>query len=134
MKCVFCGKETSGKSRICSSIECAKKQQDIWNSESIAVPDGYITASEYAKLKNMTPQGVVKQCKSGKLVSYQEQKSGRWYVQIDPNVKLPKVENRVVRHRLKATQIEWNKIVEKAHAKNMSVNDYLLKLAKEDKE
>lgn len=128
MNCVFCGAPTSGKSRICNSVVCAEKQRNLWNEESIVVPEGYVTAKEYAKLKGQTIQGIAKQCRNGKLECFQDEKSGRWYIAIDDTQRFPVVERRTVRHRLKATQTEWNSIVEKDHSQNMSVNEYILKI------
>lgn len=129
--CVFCGKPATPTSRICDSTECAKRQYDSWMEESIVVPDGFVTATEFAKVKGISVQAVAKNCRNGKYEgAFQDPQSGRWYIPIVSNVRFyagAMVIRRKERHRLKATEEEWNKIVENAAKNKLSVNDFLLK-------
>jgi hypothetical protein len=79
--CPFCHKETTGKNRVCDSLDCRKKMYDSWFDGKIQVPKEYLTVTQYAKEKGITVQAVAKNCRNGKyLNAYQNQQSGRWYI------------------------------------------------------
>lgn len=83
-KCAFCGAPTTGRNRTCGSIECFRKQQEGWFEGQILVPEGYLTATQFAKRKGISVQAVSKNCRNGKYEgAFQDPQSGRWYVPAD---------------------------------------------------
>lgn len=134
--CAFCGGETSGRRRICDRLECIEKMKRSWYEESIAIPDGYLTVSEFAKKNQITTQAVSKNCRAGKYPgAFQDEQSGRWYVPKEISFAKhnpPKLIRRKKRLGLKATDKEWNRIVElAAQSKYSSINEFILKKALE---
>ncbi|MBA1335863.1 MAG: hypothetical protein HPY66_1681 [Firmicutes bacterium] len=129
--CPICGRETRGKNRICDSPICRKELQNSWYESSIAIPEGYLSVTEFAKKRNISVQAVAKNCRAGKYPgAVQEPQSGRWYIPEDLEGTIPLAEfvRRTARMKIKATDKEWQKIVERAAATKYSVNEYLIRL------
>jgi len=132
--CCICHKNPAvSRSSTCASLDCIEAMRRSWTEERLLRPDGFITATEYARAYGVTVQWAVKLCKAGKLPgSFQDEKSGRWYIPADDKkdaVILPSnVEHRKMR-RIFATDKEWRKICELAARTKYSVNEYILRVA-----
>lgn len=132
--CCICHKmPASGRSSTCKSLDCIEAMRRSWTEERLIVPEGFITATEYARAHGMTVQWTVKLCKAGKLpCSFQDDKSGRWYIPEEnkKGIALPPsdVERRKMR-RIFATDKEWRKICELAARTKYSANEYILRAA-----
>ena len=60
-----------------------------WHEEKMAIPDGYLTASQYAKRMGISPQAVTKKCRAGKIPgAIQDLRSGWWFVPEDTKVSI----------------------------------------------
>jgi hypothetical protein len=135
--CPICKKNTvSGRNRVCDSPICREEMRKEWHDTSLAVPEGFLEANEYAKKKGISRQAVTKNCRTGKYQdAFQDPKSGRWYVPID-GTKIAGFVEAADRRRtrpLKATDDEWKKIVEAAAMTKCSVNEFILKKAMDKK-
>ncbi len=132
--CCICHKNpVSGMSSTCKSLDCIEAMRRSWKEERLLVPEGFITATEYSRAHGMTVQWTVKLCKAGKLPSsFQDDKSGRWYVpeETKKGFALPPsdVERRKTR-RVFATDKEWRKICELAARTKYNANEYILRSA-----
>ena len=103
-----------------------------WSEKAIAAPEGFLTAAEYAKLKDVSTQAVAKSCRAGKHPgAFQDQQSGRWYVPVSEEAKQSFIEAAPRRKNrpLKATDKEWQEIVEMAATTKYSVNEYIIRKA-----
>ncbi|EGO63524.1 plasmid mobilization protein [Acetonema longum] len=133
--CPFCGRPTIGRARICESTECAKRQQDSWFDGQISVPDGFLTAADFAKERGISRQMVTRNCTNGKYPgAFQDPQSGRWYIPDDAASsgkvgRPPVLDRRKARQPIKATDAEWKGIVEKAAVTGLPVNEYMIRKA-----
>jgi hypothetical protein len=140
-KCAFCGGETKGRRRVCSSLECIEQMKQSWHESSIAIPEGYLTATEFAKKHGLTTQAVSKRCRAGKYPGvFQDPQSGRWYIPEDAKLIGKDTVGTKIKHNppgisrrkkrpLKATDKEWEQIVNLATQTKYSVNEYILRKA-----
>ncbi len=130
--CSFCGALTNGKNRACDDPDCQKKLRDNWRTGiTITVPDGYMTATQFAKWAGISPQMAVRNAKAGKYPdAFQDPRSGRWYIP-NPTTIAPKERPKAVDRRklrqFSATDREWKAIIEKAAMSKHSVNEYILR-------
>ncbi len=123
----------SGRNRICDSISCRKEMQKTWYEGNITIPDGYLTAAEYAKKKGISIQAVTKNCRAGKFLdAFQDPRSGRWYVPgpefTGENIEIVAAARRKKRP-FSATDKEWEKIIEKVALTKYTVNEYIIRCA-----
>lgn len=131
--CICHQKPVVGRSRTCESLDCIEAMRRSWTEERLLRPEGYVTATEYARAHGVTVQWAVKLCKSGKLLgSFQDEKSGRWYIPAEGKkgaiMPASDVERRKMR-RVFATDREWRKICELAARTKYSANEYILRTA-----
>lgn len=132
--CPFCDRPTSGRNRICDSPICRQELRKSWNESTISVPEGYVEANVFAKIKNITRQAVTQNCRKGKYPgAFQDQQSGRWYIPRDNTVDIKHKVERRTKRPFKATEKEWNQIIEKAALTKYSVNEYILRKALDKK-
>lgn len=82
--CFYCGAPTPGRRRVCNSFDCISKMKESWLTSRIVVPEGFLTATRFAKKAGISVQAVAKNCRRGKYAgSFQDEKSGRWYIPED---------------------------------------------------
>jgi len=138
--CPFCGRPTIGRNRVCDNLDCRKQMQTSWFENNIAIPEGFLTSTEFAKAKGISVQAVAKNCRKGSYVgAFQDAQSGRWYIPADipdlpkGGVRIgagrPTVVDRRKNRPLKATDAEWKRIVETAALTKHSVNDFVVRCA-----
>jgi hypothetical protein len=135
--CPFCGRPATGQNRVCDSPICRDELRKSWAEGAIIVPDGFVTVTEYAKMKNISVQAVGKNCRQGKYSgAFQDKQSGRWYIP-EETVKTVHIPRQAVdrkkekRRPFKCTDEEWKSIVELAAKTKYSVNEYIIRKALE---
>lgn len=110
--------------------------QESWHHTSLTAPDGFIEAVQFAKMKGISRQAVTKNCRNGKYPgAFQDPVSGRWYIPKD-GVKITDFVEKAERRRtrpFKATDTEWEKIVEAAASTKYSVNEFIIRKALDKK-
>lgn len=131
MICPICReRSTSGRNRVCDSPVCREEMRRTWNETSIAIPAGYLEANLYAKKLGISRQAVTKNCRAGKYPgAFQDPQSGRWYVPQLETVEHVETAPRRKLRPLKATDDEWEKIVELAAMTKYNVNEYIIRMA-----
>ena len=73
--CPICNEnQLKGRQRICDSPICREEMRKSWHEEKMAIPDGYLTASQYAKRMGISPRAI------------QDPRSGWWFVPEDTKV------------------------------------------------
>lgn len=107
--CPICREnETTGNCRVCNSPICREKMQRMWHEGSLTVPEGCLTASQFAKKMNISTQVVNKNCRNGKYAgAYQELQFGRWYIPVDLTKTISPSKIRRKKRPLTATDKEW---------------------------
>ncbi|MFA5485454.1 MAG: hypothetical protein WC260_04375 [Candidatus Pacearchaeota archaeon] len=133
--CPICNKNpVHGRNRVCDSPICREEMRKSWHEEKIVIPDGYLTASQFAKKKGLTPQGVSKSCRAGKYPgALQDEKSGRWYIPENTKVPFQQGLSRRKKRPFYATDKEWDKIAEAAALTKYNTSEFLIRKALDKK-
>jgi len=94
----------------------------------MAIPDGYLTASQYAKRMGISPQAVTKKCRAGKIPgAIQDPRSGWWFVPEDAKVPIQQSIKRKKKRVIYATDKEWDSIVEAASRTKYSTSEFIVR-------
>ncbi len=133
--CPICGKnQLKGRQRICDSPICREEMRKSWHEEKMAIPDGYLTASQYAKRMGISPQAVTKKCRAGKIPgAIQDPRSGWWFVPESANVPIRQGISRRKKRIIYATDGEWEKITELAARTKYNTSEFLIRKALDKK-
>lgn len=117
-----------GRQRICDSPICREEMRKSWHEEKMAIPDGYLTASQYAKRMGISPQAVTKKCRAGKIPgAIQDPRSGWWFVPEDTKVPIQQSIKRKKKRVIYATDKEWDSIVEAASRTKYSTSEFIVR-------
>jgi len=129
--CPICGKNLlKGRQRVCDSVICREEMRKSWYEEKMAIPDGYLTASQYAKRMGISPQAVTKKCRAGKIPgAIQDPRSGWWFVPESANVPVRQGISRRKKRIIYATDDEWEKITELAARTKYNTSELLIRKA-----
>jgi hypothetical protein len=86
-----------------------------WHEEKMAIPDGYLTASQYAKRMGISPRAI------------QDPRSGWWFVPEDTKVPIQQSIKRKKKRVIYATDKEWDSIVEAASRTKYSTSEFIVR-------
>jgi hypothetical protein len=114
--CPICNEnQLKGRQRICDSPICREEMRKSWHEEKMAIPDGYLTASQYAKRMGISPRAI------------QDPRSGWWFVPEDTKVPIQQSIKRKKKRVIYATDKEWDSIVEAASRTKYSTSEFIVR-------